>query len=122
MREKFELNAKEKTQRKILIVLIICIVLIIAQGIFNQSNNINQDAILYPAFLSLSVIFCTIYSINAFTSGNLVKNWSSPLIFTSIFNQIRSKNLMSDEKAAKITTKIFGFFTLILAVICIICL
>ena len=60
------------------------------------------------------------YSFNAFTSGNIVKNWSSLLIFSAIFNRIKNKSLMPDEKAIKITTKIFGVFTLILAVVCIV--
>ncbi len=120
MRKKFTLDIKEQLQRKVLNVLIVFIILVIVKGIFNQSNNINQDDILAPLFLGLTVVFCAIYSFNAFTSGNIVRNWSSLQIFSGIQNQLKNKTLMSDEKATRITIKIFGAFTVILALVCII--
>jgi ABC-type multidrug transport system permease subunit len=90
-RKKFKLNTKEQVQRKILNIIIVFIVLIIIKGIYNQSNNIDQDNILFPFFLILSIIFCAIYSFNAFTSGNIVRNWSSIRIFTTIYNYLIGK-------------------------------
>ena len=118
-RKKFKLNNKEKVQRKILNIIIVFIVLIIIKGIYNQSNNIDQDNILFPFFLILSIIFCAIYSFNAFTSGNIVRNWSSIRIFTTIYNYLKGKRNFSDEKAIKISTNFFGIFTLTLIIICI---
>lgn len=120
MREKFDLNQKEEVQRKILFILLVSIFLIVIKGIYNQSNNINQDKVLTPAFLIASFSFCIIYSFNAFTTGNLVRNWSSYRIYNAIYNFLKNKKRMGDKEALRTTTKVFGFFTLGLAIVCII--
>lgn len=122
MIKKTEPSLSEKKLSKIVYVLLVFIFLILAKGLFNQHNNINQDKVLAPVFLILCIIFCIIYSANAFTTGNLVRNWSSPLIFMKIFNRIKKRNIMSDENAIKKTTFYFGYFTMNLALICIIVL
>jgi hypothetical protein len=122
MIKKTEPSLSEKKLSKIVYILLVFIFLILAKGMFNQYNNINQDKVLAPVFLILCIIFCVIYSANAFTTGNLVRNWSSPLIFMKIFNRIKKRNIISDEKAIKKTTFCFGYFTMNLALICIIVL
>ena len=122
MIKKTEPSLSEKKLSKIVYILLVFIFLILAKGMFNQHNNINQDKVLAPVFLILCIIFCVIYSANAFTTGNLVRNWSSPLIFMKIFNRIKKRNIISDEKAIKKTTFYFGYFTMNLALICIIVL
>lgn len=116
MREKFKLRPIEKIEQDILRVILILDFTVIAKGIYNQSNNIDQDNILFPAFLILSILFCLIYTINSFTAGNLVKNWASTEIYTFIFNFIKNKKTITDENAQRLTTRIFGFFTLAIAV------
>lgn len=119
MREKFKLSSIEKIEQDILRVILVLDFTVIAKGIYNQSNNIDQDRILFPAFLTLSILFCLIYTINSFTTGNLVKNWASTEIYTFIFNFIKNKKTISDENAQRLTTKIFGYFTLAIAVVII---
>jgi len=120
--KKSEPTLSEKKISKLVYILLVFIFLILVKGIFNQLNNINQDKVLAPVFLILCFIFCIIYSANAFTTGNLVRNWSSPLIFRSIFNKIKKRKVISDEMAVRKTTIYFGYFTLNLALICIIVL
>lgn len=122
MIKKSEPTLSEKKISKLVYILLVFIFLILIKGVFNQLNNINQDKVLAPVFLILCFIFCVIYSANAFTTGNLVRNWSSPLIFRSIFNKIKKRKIISDEIAIKKTTFYFGYFTLNLALICIIAL
>lgn len=116
MRQKFELNKIEVKMRKVLLLIMITITLLVVKGILNDSNAVNQNIILAPTVLFLCIIFCTIYTLNAFTSGNLVRNWAHPLIFDFIFNQIKDKQLINIINATKTTTKIFGVFTLILGI------
>jgi hypothetical protein len=76
MQEKIKLKGKEKLLQDILRVVLFSDFAVILKGMYNQSKNIDQDNILVPSFLILSIFFCSIYGINAFTSGNLVNNWA----------------------------------------------
>ena len=116
MTEKFKLNNIEQKMRKALLLIMITITMLVVKGILNDSNNANQNNILAPSVLLLCIIFCVIYTINAFTSGNLVKNWSHPLVFIFILDQIKNKKSFDNNKAISVTTKIFGIFTFILGV------
>ena len=120
MREKTGLNSKEKVLIEILRILLIFIAAILIKGMYNQSNHIDEDYFLVPAFCTLSEIFCLIYTFNAFTTGNLVRRWASTPIFTPLFHFIKSKNQLTDNKALNLTTKAFGIFTFIVFVIIII--
>ncbi len=122
MINKFELNKVEKVERIFLRINGIAIAAIVIKGIYNQENNIDQDYVLYPAILILCTTFCSVYTVNAFISGNLVGNWGNQAIFTSIFNLVKSKSLITDEKATKITIKVSGFFTLSIACFCLVSL
>ena len=79
---------------------------------YNESNNINKNNILAPNFLIISFIFCIVYGVNAFTTGNVVKNWVNYQIFDIVFNFVKSRKMISDDKAMVVTTKIFGAFIL----------
>jgi hypothetical protein len=79
---------------------------------YNESNSINQNEILVPNFLILAFLFCLIYGIDAFTTGNVVQRWVNNQIFESVFNLVKSKKIISDEKAEVFTIKIFGTFML----------
>lgn len=120
MQKQNELNRKEKTQREIIKILIFLIVVIVIKGIYNQSNGIDQDYILFPAFLGISSIFCFIYTFNAFKSGNIVKNWANTKIFTFLFNHFKKNKLISDDIANKKAIKIFGLFIFVLGLISLI--
>ena len=115
MTPKYELNKVEERMRKALLLIMITITMLVVKGILNDSNNVNQNEILAPAVLLLCITFCIIYTINAFTSGNLVKSWSHPRVFELIRKQIKKKSI-DNENAINITTKIFGIFTFILGV------
>lgn len=117
MREMFELNSKEKTLQEILRGLLILIFSLIAKGMYNDYNRLDENYILVPAYLIFSEIFCIIYIVNAFTNGNLVRKWASTPIFNAIFFFIKRNSIMTDDKALKLTTKIFGVFILIIAIL-----
>ena len=120
MREKNKLNSREKIEQDILRVLIVLICSITIKGMYNESNNIDQNYILVPNFLIVSFLFCLIYGINAFTTGNVVQNWVNTRVFDALFIFIKTKKVISDDKAITLTTKLFGVVILIFAVILII--
>jgi len=122
MIKKHRLGLREKKLSKIIYLLLIFIGLILMKGMFNDAMNIDENKILLPSCLILCSIFCIIYSHNAFTAGNLVRNWSSRLIFEKIYNHISKNSSLSEENLIKKTTFYFGYFSLILALICIISL
>lgn len=109
-----KLNSNEKKEQVVLRSLLLLIVLIVFKGIYNQNCGIDQDYILWPLFLTVTGLFCLIYSINAFTTGNLVKRWASDYIFKFMFTLLKRNKLRSDEEASKITTQLFGSFTLLI--------
>ena len=107
-REMFPLTFNEKILSKVLRSLILIIFSIIFQGILNQNRGIDQDYILVGLFSSVAEIFCILYIINAFTTGNLVRRWANDAIRTEVFNFIQNKKQTSDEKTLELTTKAFG--------------
>ena len=109
-REMFPLTPNEKILREILRSLILIIFSIILIGISNQNRGVNQDYILVPLVSTVAEIFCILYIINAFTTGNLVRRWANDSIRTSVFNFIQNKKNTSDEKTLELTTKAFGMF------------
>lgn len=113
-RDFFPLNRREKVLREILRSLLIIIISTIIMGIINQNHKINQDYILVPIFATASEFFCIIYAYNAFTTGNLVRRWANDSVLISIYNFIQSKIHTTDKKTLKLTTYIFGIFTLII--------
>jgi uncharacterized membrane protein len=120
MEKRVQLSRNEKRQQTILLIIFIGVILVIVKGILNQSNHIDQDHILFPIFLIQSCIFCIVYSVNAFTTGNLVRKWGSHALFNFISDQVKNnKQSITDERAEKITAKIFGVFTGILAALAI---
>ena len=88
---------------------------VILKGMYNQSNNIDQDYILIPIFLILSILFFSIYSINAFTSGNVVNNWANTNIFNYIYMYLAHNIGYSSVKARAYSIKAFGVFTFLIA-------
>ena len=112
MRKKSQLYSREIIWQDILRVLLLLIILIVLKGMYNESNNINQNNILVPNFLIIAFIFCIVYGVNAFTTGNVVKNWVNYQIFDIVFNFVKSRKMISDDKAMVVTTKIFGAFIL----------
>lgn len=119
MEEKNALTKCERIQEKIFVGLFISIFFVIVKGIINQSNNIDQDYILYPTFLVTSTIFCIMYSANAFMTGNLVRKWGNHILFNAIVEKVKMTYCVSEDKASKIATRVFGIFILILALICV---
>jgi len=119
---KFQLTKTEEKQRKILVYSGLCLPLIVAAGMISSSADFSKNYILQPVLLFvlliLIIIFCSIYTFNAFTTKNIVRNWASPRIFSFIFNLFSNKH--TDEKAEKITIILFGCFTLIIGIACMI--
>ena len=107
-RNMFPLTSNEKILREILRSLGLIIFSIIFKGILNQNRGIDQDYILVPLVSTVAEIFCILYIINAFTTGNLVRRWANDSIRTSVFNFIKNKKQTSDEKTLELTTKAFG--------------
>ena len=85
-RDIFPLTSNEKILREILRSLGVIIISIILIGISNQNRGVNQDYILVPLVYTVAEIFCILYIINAFTTGNLVRRWANDSIRTSVFN------------------------------------
>ena len=115
MRKKNKLNSIEKREQEILRVLLVFIFSIGFKGMYNESNNIDQNYILIPIFITVSFLFCLIYGVNAFSTGNIVKNWVNYQIFDSLANFIKIRKKVSDDKAITLTTKAFGIFMLSIA-------
>ena len=120
-REMFPLTFNEKILRKVLRSLILIIFSIIFQGILNQNRGIDQDYILVGLFSSVAEIFCILYTINAFTTGNLVRRWANDAIRTEVFNFIQNKKQTSDEKTLELTTKTLGIFMIVILAGTILC-
>jgi len=118
-KHKFELNKKEKGLKKAFICLLFCITLIILKGIYNQTIGIDEDQVLFPLLLILTAIFSIIYSINAFENGNLVNNLRATYISNFIIFKLIKHYKMTYQNASKVTSKIFGFFTLFIFFYCI---
>ena len=112
-REMFPLTSNEKILREILRSLLLIIFSIILIGILNQNRGVNQDYILVPLVYTVAEIFCILYIINAFTTGNLVRRWANDSIRTEIFNYIQNKKQTSNENTMDLTTKVFGKFMII---------
>ncbi len=113
-REHFPLNKSEKIIRAILRALLLIIFLAIGKGCFNQSNTINEDIILVPIVSTARELFCLLYIINAFTTGNLVRRWANDEIRNWIYIFIQYKKQCSNKKATLITTKAFGLFAVLI--------
>lgn len=113
MKQIFKLSPIEKTAQKALLILLLILAVVIIIGIYNQDNKIDQDFILVPCMYVIGLLFLIIYTINGFTSGNIVRNWiignklTGP-VFHSIFTIIKSRNKMSPDNAIILTTKIFA--------------
>lgn len=117
MREIFKLTPIEKIAQKTLFILMISLMFVVLKGVYNQDHKINQDIILVSCMYGIGIIFFLIYSINGFTSGNIVRNWiisnrlSGP-VFHSTFSIIKSRRKITPDEALILTTKIYGSITL----------
>ena len=117
MKEIFKLSPIEKIAQKTLLILLLVLAIIILKGIYNQEYKIDQNFILIPCMYGIGIFFLLIYTINSFTSGNIVRNWiignrlSGP-VFHSILSIIRSRNKMSPDNAIILTTRIYGSVTM----------
>lgn len=113
MKEIFKLSYIEKIAQKTLLILLLILAVVMIKGIYNQDNKIDQNFILVPCAYVIGILFLIIYSINGFTSGNIVRNWiicnklTGP-IFHSILTIIKSRNKMTPDNAIILTTKIFA--------------
>jgi hypothetical protein len=115
MQEKIKLKGNEKILQDILRVILFTDFAVILKGMYNQSKNIDQDYILGPSCLILSISVCSIYGINAFTSGNLVNNWANTDIFNYLYTFFTYKLGYSSLKAKNYTIRTFGSFILLIA-------
>lgn len=118
-RELFPLNRYEKILREIFRILLIIIFLTIAIGCFDQSNNIDDNKILVPIVSTAGEIFCILYIINAFTSGNLVRRWANDNLLLSIYNFMQKRGNYSYKRSMALTTKTLGYSMIILLFIVI---
>ena len=113
MKNIFQLSPIEKVTQKTLLILLLILAIVIIKGIYNQDNKIAQNLILVPCMYVIGMLFLIIYTINGFTSGNIVRNWiignklTGP-VFHSILTIIKSRNKMSPDNAIILTTKIFA--------------
>ena len=121
MKEIFKLSPIERIAQKTLLILLILLVVIMLKGIYNQEYKIDQNFILIPCMYGIGILFLIIYTINGFTTGNIVRNWiisnrlSGP-VFHSILSIIKSRNKLTPDNAIILTTKIYGSFTLCAAI------
>jgi hypothetical protein len=118
MQQKRALNSIEIKEQEILRGLLVLLLATILKGLYNEAKNIDQNYVLVPALFIICILFCIIYGINAFTTGNLVNNWSNTQLFNVIFNYFRNKRELPADKAMRYTTRMFGVFTFSLAAIC----
>ena len=117
MKEIFKLSPIEKIAQKTLFILLLLFAIIMIKGIYNQEYKIDQNFILIPCMYGIGILFLIIYTINGFTSGNIVRNWiignrlSGP-VFHSIFSIAKGRDKINPDNALILTTKIFGSITL----------
>ena len=117
MKEIFKLSPIEKVAQKTLLILLLLLAIVMIKGFYNQEYKIDQNFILIPFVYGIGILFFLIYSINGFTSGNIVRNWiisnrlSGP-VFHSILSIIKSRNKMTPDNAIILTTKIYGSVTM----------
>ena len=121
MKEIFKLSPIEQIAQKTLHILLLLFAIVMMKGFYNQENKIDQNFFLIPCMYGIGLLFLLIYSINSFSSGNIVRNWiignrlSGP-IFHSIFSIIKSRNKMTPDNAIIMTTRIFGSVTMCITV------
>ena len=120
MKNIFQLTPIEKITQKTLLILLLILAVVIIMGVYNQDNENDQNFILVPCMYVIGLLFLIIYTINGFTSGNIVRNWiignklTGP-VFHSILTIIKSRNKMTPDNAIILTTKIFATFSMCLA-------
>lgn len=122
MKEIFRLSPLEKIAQKMLLILLILLMIVILKGVYNQDHKISQDSILIPCMYVIGILFLSIYTINSFTSGNIVRNWiignrlTGP-VFHSVLSIIKKSNKLTPDNAIILTTKIFGTISLCITLI-----
>ena len=113
MKEIFKLSPIEEIAKKTLRILVLVFALIWIKFIYNQETKINQNFILVPCMYIIGILLLLIYTINSFTSGNMVRNWifnsriARP-IFNFIFSVIKSLKKMTQDNAIILTTRVYG--------------
>ena len=113
MKEIFKLSPVEKIAQKTLQILLLLFAIVMLKGFYNQEYKIDQNFILIPCVYGIGILFLLIYTINGFTSGNIVRNWiisnrlSGP-VFHSILSIIKNCNKLTPDNAIIMTTRIFG--------------
>ena len=118
-RELFPLNRYEKILREIFRILLLIIFLAIAIGCFNHSNNIDDDKILVPMIFTAGEMFCLLYIINAFSSGNLVRRWANDNLLLSVYNIIQKRGHYSYKRTMALATKTLGYSVVVVLFIVI---
>jgi hypothetical protein len=118
MQQKHALNSIEIKEQEILRGLLVLLLATILKGLYNEAKNIDQNYVLVPALLIICILFCVIYGINAFTTGNLVNNWANTQLYNVIFNYFTNKRGLPEDRAMRFTIRMFGVFTFSLAIVC----
>ena len=117
MKEIFKLSPIEKIAQKTLLIFLLLFAIVWLKVIYNQESKIDQNFILIPCMYVIGILFLMIYTINSFTSGNIIRNWiignrlSGP-VFHSILSIIKSRSKVTPDDAIVLTTRIFGSVTM----------
>ena len=117
MQQYFPLDAKEKKQELLMLAFAILACLTIANGVYNQFHNIDQDYFLIPFSMAMFSGYFLVYGINGVTKGNLIPKWTPSYIFQFICFLIRKVGSIPKERARMFTTKLLGTFGLIISAV-----
>ena len=117
VRQYFQLNAKEKKQEWLMLGFALAAFITIGIGVYTQTHQINKDYILIPLCMAMFGCYTLIYSINGFTSGNLVYKWTPFFIFQLIVFLIKTVASTAKEKATILSTKLLAVAGLIVSII-----
>ena len=118
MKEIFKLSPIEKIAQKTLRMLVLLLAIIWIKVIYNQEYKIDQNFILIPCMYLIGIAILMIYTINSFTSGNMVRSWImgnnrfSGTVFHSMLMFIKRNNKITPDNAIIFTTRIYGSFSM----------
>lgn len=107
MKSKITLTKSEQKLQVLFIVSILSSFVVIAFGIYFQNHNLDNDHVLVPLLLLCWFIPCCIYTYSGLTNGNLVKLWTSTVIYNTMI-WLLIKITSNQQKAKCYTYKVIA--------------
>jgi hypothetical protein len=118
MKEYFELDAKEKRLKWILLLLFILLASTIGAGVYFQSHHINHDRLLVPALFFICGAFFLLFGRNGLMKGNLIQKWTPFYLFDLLQFVVVRLGKVPKERAKTIVGRMLGVGGLLVAAIC----